>query len=150
MPTFIDLSIPLENDVISDPPPHGPRITYYGHAEAVGQLLPFFPGLRAQDLPAGEAWAVERVELITHNGTHLDAPWHYATTQDAALGEPVRAMTIDEIPLDWCFRPGVKLDFRHLPDGHVVSASEVEAELARIGHVLQPFDIVLVNTRAAR
>jgi kynurenine formamidase len=42
----------------------------------------------------------------------------------------------------------VKLDFRHLPDGHVVSAAEVEAELARIGHTLQPFDIVLVNTRA--
>jgi kynurenine formamidase len=42
----------------------------------------------------------------------------------------------------------VKLDFRHLPDGHVVSAAEVEAELDRIGHALQPFDIVVVNTAA--
>jgi kynurenine formamidase len=42
----------------------------------------------------------------------------------------------------------VKLDFRHLPDGHVVSAAEVQAELARIGWDLQPLDIVLVNTRA--
>jgi kynurenine formamidase len=59
-----------------------------------------------------------------------------------------RAITIDEVPLEWCFAPGVKLDFRALPDGHVVTAAEVEAELARIGHTLQPFEIVLVNTAA--
>ena len=29
-----------------------------------------------------------------------------------------------------------------------MTANEVEAELARIGHALKPFDIVLVNTRA--
>ena len=46
----------------------------------------------------------------------MDAPWHYASTMNR--GE--RAATIDEVPLDWCYRPGVKLDFRHLPDGHVV------------------------------
>jgi kynurenine formamidase len=42
----------------------------------------------------------------------------------------------------------VKLDFRSLPDGHVVSAAEVEAELDRIGHKLAPLDIVVVNTAA--
>jgi hypothetical protein len=36
-----------------------------------------------------------------------------------------------------------------MPDGHVVTAREVEDELARVGHDLQPFDIVLVNTRAS-
>jgi kynurenine formamidase len=61
-------------------------------------------------------------------------------------GKP--AMTIDQVPLEWCIGPGVKLDFRALPDGHVVTAAEVEAELARIGHDLKPGDIVLVNTRA--
>jgi hypothetical protein len=49
---------------------------------------------------------------------------------------------IDEIPLDWCMRPGVKLDFRDLPDGHVMTSSEIDAELKRIGHELQSFDIV--------
>jgi kynurenine formamidase len=52
------------------------------------------------------------------------------------------------VPLEWCFGPGVKLDFRHLPDGHVVTAREVEAELARIGHEIRPGDIVVVNTSA--
>jgi kynurenine formamidase len=59
-----------------------------------------------------------------------------------------RAITIDEVPLEWCFQPGIKLDFRHLPDGHVASAREVEAEFERIGHKLSPLEIVLVNTSA--
>ena len=47
-----------------------------------------------------------------------------------------RAITIDEVPLDWCFQPGVKLDFRDKPDGHVITAREVQDELLRIGHEL--------------
>ena len=81
---------------------------------------------------------------MTHNGTHLDAPYHFHSTMNK--GE--RAIAIDEVPLEWCLQPGVKLDFRQLPDGHVVTAAEVEAELARIGHGLAPHEIVLVNTRA--
>ena len=88
------------------------------------------------------------MQLSTHNGTHLDAPWHFHSTMDAAKGEKTPAITIDQVPLDWCFQPGVKLDFRHLPDGHVVTAAEVEAALARIGHLLKPLEIVVVNTRA--
>ena len=59
-----------------------------------------------------------------------------------------RAITIDEVPLDWCFQPGVKLDFRHFADGYVATAADVEAELDRIGHALTPLEIVVVNTRA--
>jgi len=71
---IVDISIPLENDVVSDPPPFSPIIQYLDHTMSLGQMLPFFPGLKAGDLPDSEAWAVEKVELITHNGTHLDAP----------------------------------------------------------------------------
>ena len=142
--TIIDLSIHLENEVISDPPPFRPRIEYIDHKASVPELAGFFPGLAAGDLPDGEAWAIERISLITHNGTHLDAPYHFASTMDR--GE--RAITIDEVPLDWCFQRGVKLDFRHFPDGYVATAQDVAAELARIGHVLSPLDIVLVNTSA--
>jgi kynurenine formamidase len=107
-------------------------------------LEAFFPGLSRDDLPNGEGWAMEFMEVATHNGTHLDAPYHHHSTMDGGK----RAITIDEVPLEWCMNPGVKLDFRHLPDGHVVSAAEVEAELERIGHDVQPLDIVLVNTSA--
>ena len=143
---IIDLSIFLENDVVSDPEGFRPKISYIDHNQSVAGLLGFFPGLAKEDLPDGEAWAIEKIELITHNGTHLDAPYHFASTMNR--GE--RAITIDEVPLEWCFQPGVKLDFRHFPDGYVVTAADVEAELARIGHTLSPLEIVLVNTAAGK
>ena len=59
-----------------------------------------------------------------------------------------RAITIDEVPLEWCFNPGVKLDFRHFEDGYVATPADVEAELVRIDHELKPFEIVVVNTAA--
>ena len=141
---IIDISMHLENDVISDPPGYGPKITYMSHKDTFSQIAPFFPGLEQEDLPDGEAWAIEKVELITHNGTHLDAPYHFHST----MNEGERAIPIDEVPLDWCFQQGVKLDFRHFDNGYVVTAEDVEQELARIGHELQPMDIVVVNTRA--
>ncbi len=144
MRKFVDISMPIENDVVSDPPPYGPKITYFAHDSTFDQLSPFFPGLKREDLPDGEAWAVESVELITHNGTHLDAPYHYHST----MNDGERAITIDEVPLEWCFGNGVKLDFRHFPDGYVVTRDDVIAELERVDYRLQPMDIVVVNTAA--
>src|SRR5215467_4097255 len=141
---LIDISVPLENDVAADPPGLGPAIEYFAHRQTVNELIKFFPGLTAQELPDGEGWAIERIRLSTHNTTHLDAPWHFASTMDRGK----RAITIDEVPLEWCFAPGIKLDFRRFPDGYVATARDVEAELARIDHTLKPLDIVLVNTSA--
>lgn len=141
---LIDISVPLQNDVAADPPGTGPRISYIDHQQSLPQMLPFFAGLKAEDLPDGQGWAVEAVQLSTHNGTHLDAPWHFHPTMNR--GE--RAWTIDEVPLEWCLQPGVKLDFRHFADGYVVTAADVEAELKRIGHTLSPLEIVVVNTSA--
>ncbi len=141
---IIDISTPLQNDVEVDPPMMRPKISYIDHQQSLPQILPFFPGLTAEDLPDGQGWAIETVQLTTHNGTHLDAPWHYHSTMNG--GE--RAWTIDQVPLEWCFQPGVKLDFRHLADGAVATVADVEAELKRIGHALRPLEIVIVNTSA--
>ena len=141
---IIDLSVALDDTPSNEPAGYAPRIDYIDHATSAPAVCSFFPGLAPADLPDAEGWAIERIQLTTHNGTHLDAPYHYASTMDGGA----RAITIDEVPLDWCFGTGVKLDFRHLPDGHVVGAAEVEAELARIGHALAPLDMVVVNTRA--
>lgn len=149
MPRIIDLSIPIENDVVSDPEFSRPEISYLSHDMTLDRMRASFPDLQRHHLPEGAAWAIEKLVVTTHHGTHLDAPYHFHPTTNHDLvsgGEP--SPTIDEIPLDWCFRPGVKLDFRHFPDGYVATSDDVRAELDRIGHVLQPLDIVVVNTRA--
>lgn len=143
---FIDLSVPLQNGVKSDPPPLIPKIEYMDHQGGLQEIVRVFPGLKPEQIPGGEGPAAEVMQVTTHNGTHLDAPWHYGSTMNG--GEP--AATIDLIPLDWCFRPGVKLDFRDKSDGYVCTAADVEAELERIGYSLKPFDIVLVNTAAGK
>lgn len=143
---LIDISMPISAEIVTDPPPLRPKIAYMGHREGARQMLGFFPGLRVEDLPDGEGWAVEDVSLTTHSGTHMDAPWHYHSTTD---GGARRSPTIDEAPLDLFCRPGVKLDFQRFADGYVATAAAVAAELERIGHDLRPYDIVLVNTSAA-
>ena len=117
---------------------------YAGKYEVTFAQYDVFAKNTGRQLPGDEGWAIERLQIATHNGTHLDAPYHHHSTMNN--GE--RAITIDKVPLEWCMNPGVKLDFRHFDDGYVETAADVEAELKRIGHELQPLDIVVVNTSA--
>ena len=141
---LIDLSVALDAGIASDPTIMLPEIDYMTHEDTAEQVMSFFPGLVKEELPGGEGWAIEKLSIYTHNGTHLDAPYHHHSTMNG--GE--KAITIDEVPLDWCLNPGVKLDFRHLDDGYIVTPNDIDEELARIGHSLQPLDIVVVNTSA--
>jgi len=142
---FVDLSITLDNDVISDPPFMRPKIKYMTHYETLPSEGEPFHGIPAEAYPGGQGYgAAEVITLSTHNGTHLDSPYHFHPTMDGG----VPAIAIDEVPLEWCFGDGVKLDFRHFPNGYVVTAADVEAELKRICYELNPLDIVLVNTAA--
>ena len=145
---LIDISVPLKAGIKSDPPHSLPKIEYMDHHMTAPAMAEYM-GVRVDQLPDGEYAAVERANISTHNGTHLDAPYHYFSTMNHRLkpgGEP--SWRIDEVPLEWCFQPGVKLDFRHFADGYVVTPGDVEAELKRIGHTLQPLEIVVVNTAA--
>ena len=141
---MIDLSIPIETGVPSDPPELLPRIDYHNHKDSIPLYLSNFPGLKEEDLVGGEAWAAELISLSTHSGTHMDAPYHFASTMNG--GE--RARTIDEIPLEWCLKPGIKLDFRDKADGYIIMPEDIDAELARSGARIEPLTIVLVNTAA--
>src|SRR6201991_89747 len=145
---LIDISVPLKAGIKSDPPHSLPKIEYMDHHMTAPQMAEYM-GVRVDQFPDGEFAAVERCAISTHNGTHPDAPYHYFSTMNHALkpgGEP--SWRIDEVPLEWCFQPGVKLDFREFPDGYVVTQDDVERELKRIGHALKPMEIVLINTRA--
>jgi hypothetical protein len=62
---FVDLSVPLENEVIADPPGAGPKIEYFLHADTAKTIYQIFPGLAPHDLPGSEGWAIEQVNLST-------------------------------------------------------------------------------------
>jgi kynurenine formamidase len=141
---IIDLSISIETGLPSDPEMMIPKIDYIDHVQGAGQMEMFFPGLKKEQLPKSLGWAAEFVHLTTHSGTHLDAPFHYHPTMDK--GE--RALTIDEVPLEWCLQDGVVLDFSHKGDGERISTEDVLEKLARIDYRLKPMDIVLVRTGA--
>ena len=104
-------------------------------------------GARAEDLvySSGLGWAVEEIQAITHTGTHVDAPYHYASVSEA---RPARR--IDAVPLEWCFAPGVVLDVRHIAAGAEITVAHLKAALDKIGYALKPLDIVLLHTGADR
>jgi kynurenine formamidase len=141
---LVDLSIAIEPELPSDPPMMIPKIDYIDHEMGAEQMKEFYPGVKKEQLPGGLGWAVEFMTLTTHSGTHLDAPYHYHPTMDK--GKP--ALTIDEIPLEWCFGDGVVLDFRHKADGERITVEDVQKELGRIKYEIKPLDIVLVQTGA--
>jgi kynurenine formamidase len=136
--------MPIDNVTPVDPPFLKPQITYKDHQDTLGEMDLMY-GIRPDQLLDGCGLAAETVTISTHAGTHVDAPYHYHPTMNH--GEP--AWTIDDVPLDWFFRDGVKLDLRHLPNGHLVMPEDIDAALAKIGYTLKPYDIVLMQTVAS-
>src|SRR3954452_9707673 len=138
---IVDISVALKAGIVSDPPYMLPQITYLDHDAGAQNFMAVF-GVARDQLPDGAGPAVEQVAISTHNGTHLDAPYHFHPTMDN--GKP--AMTIDEWPLEWCFNDAVKLYFRGKADGYVVPADDVNREFGRIGFTVKPPDGHQVNT----
>jgi len=146
---YIDLSIAIENNLPSDPPFMIPQVIYTDHKEGAKEMSAIFSGMdAAMHLPDGKGWAVESAILSTHNGTHLDAPYHYAPVMDRSAKEK-KAWTIEQIPLDWCIGHLVVLDFSEMPDGYVAVPSDIDKKLACLNYQLKIGDIVCVHTSAA-
>ena len=138
---FVDLSAPIVASPPEVPELLRTEIEFSSHAEGAATIEAMF-GVGRELLRDGEGWAVETfLRFGTHNSTHVDAPWHY----NSVVGDKP-AQTIDQLPLEWFYAPGVVLDFDGRPDDQVVDVADVEAALDEAGHQLQPLDIVLVRT----
>jgi kynurenine formamidase len=138
---LVDLSTPIENSSPETLEELRTEIEFEDHA-AGAELIERLFGVPRRLLRDGEGWSTETFRRFgTHNSTHVDAPWHYNST---IQGKP--AQRIDELPLEWFLSRGVVVDAADKADGDPVTADEVEAELVRIGHTLEPLDIVLVRT----
>lgn len=138
---IVDLSALIEPSPPDAPAFYRTGINFSDHAAGAAQIEALMGVPRAL-LRDGEGWATEELHGFgTHNSTHVDAPWHY---NSRIQGE--RAATIDELPLEHFFGPGVVLDMTHKADGDAVAVADVEAALARIGHTPRAGEIVLVRT----
>jgi kynurenine formamidase len=140
--------VDLSHLIVSDPPelPDFLRseVSYNDHAFGAGefeQLLQIDRSLLLRE----EGPAAERLSIGTHSVTHLDAPYHYNSTIQGRPSE-----TIDELPLEWFFAPGVVVDALEREDGDAVTAEQMQAGIEAAGHELRPLDIVLVQTGTDR
>jgi kynurenine formamidase len=137
MTTFIDLSVATRHTPSEATPV---TIDLLDHRTGAVVL-----GLKPEDFPDEMAISNETVTLTTHTGTHMDAPLHYGPFSGG-----VPAKSIDQVPLDWCYGPGVRLDVRHVPAGEGITVDHLTAALAEIDHELSTGDIVLLWTGADR
>jgi kynurenine formamidase len=136
---LIDLSLPLMNNSM-EPAAFVPQITYMPPAAAARQMARQF-NISLDSFPQGVGLAQEWVSLSVHSGTHVDAPSHYGPRVD---GKP--PMTMDRVPLDWCYGNGVVLDFSTLGPQDLIDSTRLQEALEKIDHELEAGEIVLLRT----
>ncbi len=138
---IIDLSSTIENSPDATPDFLKIQVDYHSHADGATQVETLL-NVPRRLFRNDEGWATETItKLGTHDATHVDAPWHYNSEIGGA-----RAQTIDELPLEWFFGDGVKLDMTHKDEGDPVTVGNIEKELERIKYSIKPMDIVLIYT----
>jgi arylformamidase len=90
-------------------------------SQAIFNNVPQWPKFRPSTmtiphLTAIESANVERLELMTHTGTHVDAPFHFFP----------EAETIDALPLSHFHAPCLALDLRSKEAGSGIVAADLE------------------------
>ncbi len=150
---IIDLSLPIDDTAFEV---HPLRIDRISHKEGVEKLnktimcrtkqgeSDYLKGvriIRKEDLPDEEFLSLEMVYSSVHSGTHLDYSFHYGSLSE---GKPSK--TADEIPLEWCYNDGVRLDFTFKKPGQVITSDDIDSALKKINYSLKPMDIVLIWT----
>ena len=154
---IIDLSLPIDDTAFEV---HPLRIERTSHKEGVEKLnrvlmsrnpedkVRFEKGARIikkEDLPDEEFLSLEMVYSSVHSGTHLDYSYHYGSKSENRASK-----TAEEIPLELCYRPGVKIGLSHKKPEEVILASDLEEGLKKINYQLKPLDIVLLYTGCDR
>ncbi|HUB30622.1 MAG TPA: cyclase family protein [Terracidiphilus sp.] len=109
----------------------------YDLSQPIFNNVPQWPKFRPTSmtvphLTATESANVERLDLMTHTGTHVDAPFHFFPDAEA----------VDALPLKHFHGPCAAIDLRHKEAGSGITAADFEPQAKRI----QPGFIVLLKT----
>jgi arylformamidase len=93
--------------------------------------MPFFPQPKIGHFRTHPPANITEIQMVVHHGTHVDAPRHFIAD----------GPTIDEIPLERFYGPGVVW---HIDAGFrgVIDVAQLEAARPK----LQPGDILLIDT----
>ena len=137
---LVDLSAPIEASPEGTPDFLATKVDYLDHAGGAAEIETLFR-VPPRLLRDGEGWSRETITLGTHNSTHVDAPYHYNSRIQGRA-----AQTIEQLPLELFFGPGVVVDATAKEDGDAVGAEEMEEGIATAGHRLDEGDIVLVRS----
>ena len=152
---IIDLSLPIDDKAFEV---HHVEIERVSHKAGVRKFnrvlmgktlkgkLQYILGKRIvkkEDLPDEEFLSLEIVHSPVHIGTHLDYSFHYGSKSEGRASK-----TAEEIPLEWCYQNGVKLDVSHKKPNETITAADLEGVLKKINYTLKPLDIVLLYTGA--
>lgn len=152
---IIDLSLPIDDKAFEV---HHVEIERVSHKAGVRKFnrvlmgktlkgkLQYILGKRIvkkEDLPDEEFLSLEIVHSPVHIGTHLDYSFHYGSKSEGRASK-----TAEEIPLEWCYQNGVKLDVSYKKPNETITAVDLESALKKINYTLKPLDIVLLYTGA--
>lgn len=152
---LIDLSLPIDDSAFEVHKVAIERVSHRAGVEKFNRVImgktlagriKYLLGrriIKKEDLPDQEFLSLEVVHAPVHVGTHLDYTFHYGSTSE---GSP--AKTAEEIPLEWCYCDGVKLDLAHKKPNEIIEADDLKAALAKINYTLTAKDIVLLATGA--
>ncbi len=119
---WIDISLPLGEE-IPVLPPLSPE-----PGDASESPIPPSRVARFFDVDKGDKATMSRIEMISHDGTHIDAPLHFIPG----------GMTIDEMPIDTTIGPARVIEIK---DDKEVTVKELEP------YNIQPGERILFKTK---
>ncbi len=152
---IVDLSLPIDEKAFEV---HKVDIERISHKAGVGKFnrvimgktilgkLKYALGLRIikkEQLPDEEFLSLEIVHAPVHIGTHLDYSFHYGSKTENRSSK-----TADEIPLEYCYQNGVKLNLTHKKPDELINVYDIKSALEKMKYQLKPLDIVLLHTGA--
>ena len=86
----------------------------------------------------GQWYIMHNISMVSHIGTHIEAPYHLFKSQADLAG----------LPLERLMGEAVLLDLRHCPRKNAVTAQHVQDASAKAGGI-RPSDIVFCNLGSA-
>ncbi len=152
---IIDLSLPIDDKAFEVHKVAIERVTHQDGVEKFNRVImgktlagkiKYLLGqriLKKEDLPDEEFLSLEIVHSPVHIGTHLDYSFHYGSTSEGRASK-----TAEEIPLEYCYQDGVKLELTYKQPNEKILEADITDALAKINYKLKPLDIVFLHTGA--